>query len=379
VFAFNEDQMGVPAFDPAPRNQLDESERPLRESAQRTGLYHASYRLSRISESSSTRLSQCAPNTRERIGTGKETIEPQLRPTHSDATSIVDTDDPRAADDFRRWWRQRLIKEAAEKRSHRRIPTPVAITLAGIALIGLALALRGGVPAQLNRSTVAVAANDAAKAQPVSTPADMSTMPPVGNSGAVPAAPAVDAQSGTGLQTSEPEPGQSVSGQRGRRTTSPVSSRAEPGSAADAREPPVKPASGPVKGAVGTTLPSKRLEAAIPGAAADTLNAPLPIGTPERQALQRIVQSVVASATPAEAGWVVQIGARSSEAEAKRDLKRLKTKYGSALMGSTVGLREVPVNGKSIYRVHVDGLSRNKAAALCSRVKGDGGSCTIVR
>ena len=134
-----------------------------------------------------------------------------------------------------------------------------------------------------------------------------------------------------------------------------------------------------MKGAVGTTLPSKRLEAAIPGAAADTLNAPLPIGTPERQVLQRIVQSVVASATPAEAGWVVQIGARSSEAEAKRDLKRLKTKYGSALMGSTVGLRKVPVNGKSLYRVHVDGLSRNKAAALCSRVKGDGGSCTIVR
>jgi len=96
-----------------------------------------------------------------------------------------------------------------------------------------------------------------------------------------------------------------------------------------------------------------------------------------------MVESVVASATPAEApaagstGWVVQLGAASSEAEAKRDLKRLN-KYGSALKGSTVGLR-VFVSGETVYRVNVAGLSRGKAASLCSRVKDDGGSCSIVR
>jgi hypothetical protein len=98
-----------------------------------------------------------------------------------------------------------------------------------------------------------------------------------------------------------------------------------------------------------------------------------------------VVESVVASATAAEApaagstGFVVQLGAASSEAEVKRDLKRLNTKYRSALKGSTVGLRKVLVSGETVYRVNVAGLSRDKAAALCSRVKGDGGSCSIVR
>jgi hypothetical protein len=75
-------------------------------------------------------------------------------------------------------------------------------------------------------------------------------------------------------------------------------------------------------------------------------------------------------------GWVVQVGGPSSEAEAKRDLKRLNARYGSALKGPTVGLRKVLVKGETVYVV---GLSRDEAAVLCSRVKGDGGSCSIVR
>ena len=75
----------------------------------------------------------------------------------------------------------------------------------------------------------------------------------------------------------------------------------------------------------------------------------------------------------------VQLGAPRSEAEAREGLKRLSTKYGSALRGSTVGLRKVLVNGETIYRLQVVSLSKLEAAALCSRVKGDGGSCTIVR
>jgi hypothetical protein len=62
-----------------------------------------------------------------------------------------------------------------------------------------------------------------------------------------------------------------------------------------------------------------------------------------------------------------------------RDLERLNAKYGSSLKGSTVGLREAHINGETVYRLQIDGLSRDKAAALCSRVKGDGGSCSFVR
>ena len=196
-----------------------------------------------------------------------------------------------------------------------------------------------------------------------------------------------------------------------------------------------------MNGTVGTTQPSIDLPAqrrgrsyrpgggrqdglaAIPSAAMDTPSPPLPIGTPvkpEREvngakALQPITESVAAPATPAEeaakqspnplvralsnlfgalalparqsidpaaAGSIslaVQLGAPRSEAEAKTDLKRLNTKYGSALRGLTVGLRKVVVNGETVYRLQVVGLSRDEAATLCSRVKGDGGSCSIVR
>jgi SPOR domain len=75
----------------------------------------------------------------------------------------------------------------------------------------------------------------------------------------------------------------------------------------------------------------------------------------------------------------VQLGAATSEAEAKRDLKRLNTKYGSALKRSTVSLRKDLVNRETVYRLRVVGLSRNEAATLCSRVKGDGGSCSVVK
>jgi hypothetical protein len=239
-------------------------------------------------------------------------------------------------------------------------------------------------------------------------------------------------------QTTDPESARSRSVRpEGTPTASRVFSSAERRSAANTPKPPAKPASERMMtGAIGTTQPSIDLpaqrrgkitarvvagktEAAIPSATVDAPSPPLPIGTPVRpereasgaKALQPITESVAAPATPAEAspnpllralgdlfgapalparqsidpapvgstGWALQLGAPRSEAEAKRDLKRLNTRYGSALRGSTVGLRKVLVNGETAYRLHVVGLSRDEAAALCSRVKADGGSCSIVR
>jgi hypothetical protein len=241
-------------------------------------------------------------------------------------------------------------------------------------------------------------------------------------------------------QTTDPEPARRVSMRpEGTQIASQISSASERRSAADAPKPPAKPAPEPMNGTAGTTQPSIDLPAqrrskvtarvvvgktaaAIPSAAVDTPSPPLPIGTPvkpEREAsgakaLQPITESVAAPATPADAAkqspnpvlrvfgnlfgalalparqsidpaavgsisLAVQLGAPGSEAETKRDLKRLNTKYGSALRGSTVGLRKVLVNGETVYRLQVVGLSRDEAATLCSRVRGDGGSCSIVR
>jgi len=360
----------------------------------------------------------------------------------------VDAEDPRAfdVDDFRRWWQQRLVGEAAQDRSRGRKLPRMAIALTGFALISSALVLKGGVPPLLKTPPVAPPANDFVRAhnfsgQTAGTPADISTMPPAGLSGTTPVAPVVDAQAVEGSeQTTDPEPARRVSVRpEGTQIASQVSSAAERRSSENAPKPPAKPASEPMNGTVGATQPSIDLPAqrrgkvtarvvvgktaaAIPSAAVDTPSPPLPIGTPvkpEREAsgakaLQPITESAAAPATPAEAAkqspnplvralsnlfgalalparqsidpaavgsisLAVQLGAQRSEAEAKRDLKRLNTKYGSALRGSTVRVRKVLVNGETVYPLQVVGLSRDEAATLCSRVKGDGGSCSIVR
>jgi hypothetical protein len=89
-------------------------------------------------------------------------------------------------------------------------------------------------------------------------------------------------------------------------------------------------------------------------------------------------QSIDATPT-GSTGWAVQLAASKSEDEAKNDLKRLNDRYASALNGSTIRLNRARVDGETIYRLRAVGLSKADATALCERLKGDGGSCFIVR
>jgi len=86
-------------------------------------------------------------------------------------------------------------------------------------------------------------------------------------------------------------------------------------------------------------------------------------------------------ATPATAsgGWAVQLGAPRSEAEAKSQAARLTGKYGADLNGSPIGVHKAVVNGETIYRLRVVGLTKADAAALCARLKGEGGECFIAK
>jgi cell division septation protein DedD len=86
-------------------------------------------------------------------------------------------------------------------------------------------------------------------------------------------------------------------------------------------------------------------------------------------------------ATPATAsgGWAVQLAAPRSEADAKSEAARLTGKYGADLNGSAIGVHKAVVNGETIYRLRVVGLSKADAAALCARLKGEGGECFIAK
>jgi SPOR domain len=444
-FAFDEDQMGVSGFGPAPHANLDEYERRLRKGMLRTCPDGAPSNAPRRT-GSSNRPAHPVPSLPAPAGTGTESTDVSLSLQIAGETSIVDAEDQQALDveDFRRWWRQRLAQESTQDRLGGRKLKRMAIAFAGMALIGSVPAFEGGAPApQKTPSLNDIASAQNAGGEIAGAPADLGAKPLVGLSDATPVAPEVDAQPAHGLdskaqQTTNPEPDRRISARHDGTLLAPsVPSAAERRSPADPPEPPAKPAPEHRNGAAGAKpppldLPVRRpgkltarvvvatTEAAIPSAAADAPTPPLPIGTPvkpERAAgggLQPIAESGAAPAAPAESaqpppnpllralgnlfgaralparqsidpaaigstGWAVQLGAPRSEAEAKRDLRRLDARYGSALKGSTVGIRKVLVNGETVYRLHVVGLSKDEAAALCSRVKRDGGSCSLVR
>jgi SPOR domain len=99
---------------------------------------------------------------------------------------------------------------------------------------------------------------------------------------------------------------------------------------------------------------------------------------PMASALARVFGELI-GALAGPAGWAVQLAAPKSETEAKSDLARLNAKYASALNGAAIGVHKAQVNGATVYRLRVVRLSKADAAALCLRVKGDGGDCFIVK
>ena len=84
-------------------------------------------------------------------------------------------------------------------------------------------------------------------------------------------------------------------------------------------------------------------------------------------------------APAAPAGWAVQLAAPKSETEAKSDLARLDAKYTSLLNGAAIAVQKAQVKGATVYRLRVVGLLKAEAAALCARVKGEGGDCFIAK
>lgn len=132
-------------------------------------------------------------------------------------------------------------------------------------------------------------------------------------------------------------------------------------------------------------------------AATDTVNEPPSSGAatqPEKAAPARKIQrpAFQAATAPAAAqqvikpaaatilsGWSVQLAAPKSEAEAKSTVEQLNAKYAPDLNGSSIGVHKAVVNGETIYRLRVVGLSKADAAALCSRLKGERGECFIVK
>ena len=92
-----------------------------------------------------------------------------------------------------------------------------------------------------------------------------------------------------------------------------------------------------------------------------------------------IAPPVDATAATTSGGWSVQLAAPKSESEAKSTADRLTSKYSAELNGSAIGVHKAEVKGETIYRLRVSGLTKADAAAMCARLKGEGGQCFIAK
>jgi len=121
--------------------------------------------------------------------------------------------------------------------------------------------------------------------------------------------------------------------------------------------------------------------------------APAPVGGPATGAPRQLGAPVpaasakVAAATPAPiaakpaatGGYVLQIGAYKSQADADTAWKAYKAKHAALLSGYVDDVQQADLGEKGTwYRLRVGGLSdREVASALCDRLKADGGACIL--
>ena len=88
-----------------------------------------------------------------------------------------------------------------------------------------------------------------------------------------------------------------------------------------------------------------------------------------------------ASTPAAGSGYVLQIGAYKSQADADTAWKSYKARHAALLSGYSNNVQQVDLGEKGTwYRLRIGGLSdREVATALCDRLKADGGACILGR
>jgi cell division protein FtsN len=106
--------------------------------------------------------------------------------------------------------------------------------------------------------------------------------------------------------------------------------------------------------------------------------APVPAGATGAPRQLAAAQAPV-SAPAASGGFVLQIGAYKSQADADTAWKTYKGRHAALLSGYSNNVQQVDLGEKGTwYRLRIGGLSdREVATALCDRLKADGGACML--
>ena len=83
--------------------------------------------------------------------------------------------------------------------------------------------------------------------------------------------------------------------------------------------------------------------------------------------------------TPARSGWIVQVGAFGSEAEAKQHLDEAQSKAKSLLGRADPFTETVTKGDKTYYRARFAGLDHDKAEAACKQLKKSEIACITIK
>jgi cell division septation protein DedD len=120
--------------------------------------------------------------------------------------------------------------------------------------------------------------------------------------------------------------------------------------------------------------PTTAMKPAMTGTASAATGAPRPLVVPAAPAAP-----VAAAAKPAAGGYVLQIGAYKSQADADTAWKTYRAKHAALLSGYADDVQRADLGEKGTwYRLRIGGLSdREVATALCERLKADGGACIL--
>jgi hypothetical protein len=112
-----------------------------------------------------------------------------------------------------------------------------------------------------------------------------------------------------------------------------------------------------------------------------------PAARPAAQTRQQVAAAPATAAVPASTpapreapaggGFMVQLGAPGSEAEARSTFAAMQRRYGDALSGEAPVIRRADVGGRTVYRLRIGPFSRGEAAEKCQAIQAAGGQCFI--
>jgi cell division protein FtsN len=129
-------------------------------------------------------------------------------------------------------------------------------------------------------------------------------------------------------------------------------------------------------------VPPPAKPAALPAKTVPTPAKPAPVKTVQIQpkVITPVVKPAPAKAEPAKTGaYVLQIGAYTSESDAKAAWKSFQAKHSGALSGYGSNVQKADLGDKGVwYRLRVVGFSdKETATGVCGKLKAEGGSCFL--